>query len=343
MGTNLSINQMNNKFYSGKLFDLSSYRLERAVLDAAWDRIVAASPQGSVFATCAYLKAAGGHPSPWYCLKNDELRAAVLVHESADGTRAVLEDLVVYAGIMFAKADPKQNHAQIMSEEFRVTSAVVEGLAEAYKAVEFQAHPDFIDIRPFQWHNYGSDGPKFEVGVRFTSILKLVPSQSLEDNPMYSAANASRRQEIRYGIKAGVTVEEECDLNLFSDLTVDTFRHQGLDVPDDELGRKQTILASLHAAGKVRMFIARTVDGIPISVAAMGLDGRRAYYLFGANDSAQRNNFGGTMVIWHALNALAQAGVTELDMEGVNSPRRGYFKLSFGGTLRPYYHLTLAD
>ena len=333
---------MNSRFYSGKLFDLSGYRLHRAQLDEVWDGVVEASPQGNIFATSAYLRAAGGHPAPWYCRKNNEIKAAVLVHESADGFRTVLEDLVVYAGIMFAKADPQQNHAQVMSEEFRITSAVVTALSETYRTVEFQTHPDFTDIRPFLWHNYNGDGPKFIAGVRYTSILGLEPSRGLDDNPMYRAANTSRRQEIRYGIKAGVTVGEGCDLRLFRELTVETFLRQGLAVPADELDRKEAILASLNAAGKVRMFVARTTDGTPTSVAVMGLDGRRAYYLFGANDSGQRDNFGGTMVIWHAMNVLAKDGVTELDMEGINSPRRGYFKLSFGGTLRPYYHLALA-
>ena len=340
MGTNSSINQMNNKFYSGELFDLSNYHLERAALDETWDRVVLSSPQESVFATSAYLLAAGGRPSLWYCFKKHELKAAILIHESVDGTKTILEDLVIYAGIMFAKIDPNQNQAQIMSEEFRITSAVVAGLTKIYKGIEIQTHPDFTDIRPFQWHNYDCDGPKFKVDVRYTSILNLVSSQGLDSNPMYKAANTSRRQEIRYGIKAGMIVEEEYDLNLFRELTVDTFRRQGMDVPEEELNRKQAILASLHVNNKVSIFVARTADGVPTSIAAMALDSRRAYYLFGANNTSLRDSFGGTMVIWYAMNALAKSGITELDMEGVNSPMRGYFKLSFGGTLRPYYHLT---
>jgi hypothetical protein len=38
---------------------------------------------------------------------------------------------------------------------------------------------------------------------------------------------------------------------------------------------------------------------------------------------------------------LALEGIAEVDLEGVNSPRRGWFKLSFGGALLPYYELHL--
>ena len=34
-------------------------------------------------------------------------------------------------------------------------------------------------------------------------------------------------------------------------------------------------------------------------------------------------------------------GVKFVNLEGVNSPFRGWYKLSFGGNLKPYYRLTL--
>jgi hypothetical protein len=38
---------------------------------------------------------------------------------------------------------------------------------------------------------------------------------------------------------------------------------------------------------------------------------------------------------------LAQDGKKEVDLEGVNSPHRGWFKLSFGGTLESYWQVKL--
>jgi len=51
------------------------------------------------------------------------------------------------------------------------------------------------------------------------------------------------------------------------------------------------------------------------------------------------DRYSGTIVLWDALKALEKSGVSEVDFEGVNSPARGWFKLSFGGDLRPYYEV----
>ncbi len=34
-------------------------------------------------------------------------------------------------------------------------------------------------------------------------------------------------------------------------------------------------------------------------------------------------------------------GVNIIDLEGVNSPNRGFWKLGFGGNLLPYYHISM--
>ena len=51
--------------------------------------------------------------------------------------------------------------------------------------------------------------------------------------------------------------------------------------------------------------------------------------MFGASDPALRNSPTGTAVLWDAFSELAKVGVKKIDLEGVNSPKRGWFKLSF--------------
>jgi hypothetical protein len=36
---------------------------------------------------------------------------------------------------------------------------------------------------------------------------------------------------------------------------------------------------------------------------------------------------------------LKQDGINLLDLEGVNSPNRGFWKIGFGGDIRPYYKI----
>lgn len=63
------------------------------------------------------------------------------------------------------------------------------------------------------------------------------------------------------------------------------------------------------------------------------------YYLFGVSDFEYRNMQTGTAVLWQTFSILAERGIHHIDLEGVNSPARGWFKLSFGVELKPYYKL----
>ena len=102
---------------------------------------------------------------------------------------------------------------------------------------------------------------------------------------------------------------------------------------------KQLIL-NLSETGRGRMFISRTKNGIAGSIAFYGIDHKRGYFLFVANDPEMRDEHTGTAVLWDSFYLLNLEGIYEIDFEGINSPARGWFKLSFGGTISPYYQLS---
>ncbi len=328
-------------FYRGGMMDLTDYRLEAAQLDDSWDQFVDSSPQGTLFCQQVFLSALTGCFRPFYILKKNEPKAAVLLIETSDA-RTDLHELVIHSGPMLAGPDPQQNRAQVLSEEFRVLSFIAAELPEKFSAIALSTHPDLPDLRPFLWHNYGSDGPKYDCDLRYTAYLDITGADAagpLNDNPVYKLANKSRRQEIRYAAKAGVTTVEEVDLGLFESFYEAVFERQGL-TPEPTTKEVSGTMAALADAGLLRMFVSRTASGQPGSIAVFGLDARRAYYLYGANDPALRDGHTGTAVLWDAFCALAK-DVREVDLEGVNSPMRGYFKLSFGAELRLYHHVRL--
>jgi len=332
---------MDKEFYVDGLMDITSYRLVRGELDERWDRFVATSAQGSIFARTAFLTAIDEKLSPWYCLKNDEAVAAVVLHETPDGRYGLRPPMAIYNSIMFAPPRAQQGPAQVLSEQFRIISAMVRDLTRTYERIDLFCAPTFTDIRPFLWHNYGQDDAHFEAHVRYTSLIDITDANAaLDANPVYARANKSRRQEIRYAIKHGVEVDDRLDIAQFESLYRETFARQNQTVDEPDLARMLTLIESLETVGMVRMFVARLTDGTVGSIAVFGLDGQRAAYLYGANAAEGRDNHCGTYVLWRSFQALNEEGVREIDLEGVNSPKRGYFKLSFGGSLSPYYNLT---
>ena len=331
------------RFYRGGLINKSDFDLEPSLLDERWDALVESSPDGSVFAHSTFLQGCRADIDAYLCRKNQELVAGVYLVVDRAEQAAVLDKLVIYDGLLFAAPDPKQNRAQVQSDRFAISAFLVEALTERYERLALRPAPSVNDLRAFLWHNYGTDGPKFRVDLRYTSILDISSmsrSDAPEDSTVYHGLSKSRRQEIRYARREGLRTQERHDNALFRRLYRDTFLRQGIEPDPDDVDRVATLVDEIVSAGTGRVF-ACGPESEPDALAVFGIVSDRGYYLFGANDPAARSKHAGTAVLWDAMVRLARDGVRELDFEGVNSPARGYFKLSFGGTIVPYHALHL--
>ena len=216
-------------------------------------------------------------------------------------------------------------------------------LAKIYRNVCVSLHPSITDIRSSLWYNYSTDGPKYVPDIRYTShvdILDFAQAQKPEDVAIFSQFSAARRQEVRYAIKKGVITEERFDADMFVKFYAMTMNRQQESVEQIVLDQMNNLISRLFLKNMGTMFVSTTANGNVGSMAFFCFDNKRAYYLFGANDPQLRNQHTGSAVLWDAFYALSKAGIKEVDLEGVNSPQRGWFKLSFGGDLRSYFQVT---
>ncbi|MEG2172395.1 MAG: GNAT family N-acetyltransferase [Desulfovibrionaceae bacterium] len=318
------------------------YRLEETVADEKWDAFVQKSPSGTLYSLADYMTATRQPVRLFWCVRGTEKRAAVCVTESADGQNAVLHDFLVYNGLMFAPRANKQNRSQIISEHFEIATDVAAALSARYPQLELALAPQVDDIRPFLWHNYGTS-PQYSPDVRYTAYADLqgfAEAKTPEEVPLFAEISYARRQEVRKAIKAEVHTVEDDNALALADFYALTMRRQDISI-DPEVHEALRFLAeSLLQKKLARLFITRTAEGEAAAVALFGWDAKRAYYLFGAGDPQYRNTPCGTAVLWDGFKALALAGHTQVDLEGVNSPKRGWFKMSFGPELVPYYQLT---
>ncbi len=319
------------------------YRLEPAELGDSWDHFIQASDCGTVFCLTPYLRHVNARIAPYWCFNKGERRAAVLMVEDGAGS-AILHDFVIYNGVVFGSATHRQNRSQQLSERFEISAFLAAELAARYRAVAVSLSPAVVDIRAFLWFNHGTDGPKYVPDVRYTSYVSIADfrgAAKLKDIELYHAASAARRQEIRYGIGSGAVTREEFDAVRFVSFYNATMKRQQIAVEDSVREEMRRLIIGLHEARLARMFVSYTADGMLGSMALMATDAKRGYYVFGANDPSLRDSHTGTTVLWDAFRMLAADGVSEVDLEGVNSPKRGWFKLSFGGSIVPYYQFRL--
>ena len=319
-----------------------NYRLQKVTDSEQWDLFIKNTEYGTIFQYSDFIEALEIRYSRYFIFNKGELRASIITAENDLGTEAILDDFLIYSGIVFGAPTNNQNNSQRLSEQFRISEFVSEELIKIYEKVEIVMSPKVNDIRPFLWVNYDSDRSGYDVDVRYTSIINISdfsPSKKIDDLNIYKRAAKARRQEIRYAKQSGVVTKEEFDADMFISLYSNTMERQSIDIDESVLIKIKNVITKLYEEKLLKMFFSRTKDGQIGSMACFALDHNRAYYLFGANDPKLRNFHTGTAVLWDAFYELNKVGVKEIDLEGVNSPKRGWFKLSFGGEICPYYKL----
>lgn len=313
-------------------------------LGADWDALVHKSSEGTIFSLTAMVEALSVPARPFLCRRGDQTVAGLLTF-SLGALDFVWSDFLVYGGIMFSPPDRKQNRAQISSDRLIISQFIVGWLTNKFDSFSFPGTPEFDDWRAFLWHNHGSNNNRIDVELRYTSVIDLVAGGSpeftdnLSQNPLALQLAKSRRQVIRYGLAEDFSVRlSESSLPLVR-LVGETFERQGLDFSSEYAQILEGVCYSLTSAGLANIWILTDSLGRDVAAALIGIDQKRAYYLFGGGSGIDRSETAGSVLMWRIINALAQQGINELDLEGINSPARGYFKTSFGGRIVPYHRV----
>ncbi|SFV55130.1 Conserved protein [hydrothermal vent metagenome] len=116
-------------------------------------------------------------------------------------------------------------------------------------------------------------------------------------------------------------------------------QRQGINVKKEDLIKMEILSSKLIQNNEAKIYASFDENGELGSMALFAWDTKMAYYIFGANNPEKRSGHSGTNVLWEAFYDLSKMNIDKVDLEGVNSPHRGWFKLSFGGDIIPYYKL----
>jgi hypothetical protein len=326
----------------------SKLRLSRVdEQDGRWDQVVRSSKQGTLFSERLYLSATGRKHHLYWVLQGTgtEIKAGVALIVSEDERRCELDDLVIYGGILF-NLDPNRPLVKRRHDEFQITEFVIDELVKRYESVEVQLSPDFCDLRPFLWHRYhDADEHKFSLDLRYTSLIDISslrgPVGVEERSACFNEMETVRRYSVREARKKGGTISRPGDGELLVSFYEKLMIRQGESQSTTMLTGLRRVLEALLGASRGAVYHVHNSDQAVIYAVFYAWDDRRAYYLFGAGHPELREPWQGTLAHWEAFKDLAQrVGVEEVDMEGVNSPQRGWFKLGFGGNLKPYYKVS---
>lgn len=319
----------------------NKYRLEHTSIDSKWDNFVDNSPNGTFFSNSKYLNSLKLNIHAYYCYKKEHISAAILCIVSSDSKSIIGDDLIIYDGLIFEDMS-HLNVSQKRSEIFKIQTFVAEQFLLKYDKIKFSLHYSIKDIRPFIWVNYGKKLSTYIVKNRYTSIIDISEfhyDTHFEDLLIYKNSSVARRQEIRLAKKKNVFTRKTDNIDNFLNFYKMTLGRQNINVPNEKLKKIECLIRSLFIEKKLIMLESLNEDMNVGSMAIFLIDNKFAFYLFGANNPQMRNQHTGTAVLWDSFFILNEIGIKKIDLEGVNSPNRGWFKLSFGGSLENYFQV----
>ena len=321
---------------------MSKFILKKVEDFKRWDEFVDRSPQGTIFFSSEYVQLVEGPYELLYVLKGEEWKAGLSLMLSDDRSRCVIDDLVIYNGILFNR-DLTQKPVKSRMERFEITEFIIEELDKRYLSVEIALASQFEDVRPFLWHNYSSASPEttYKTDLRYTSYLdisELANNENEEDTKLFRNLDTLRQRNIREGRKKGAEVVEGGDIRILLDFYSENLKTQSKSIDAKKLRRMGNLVESLLNSGAAFIYSSKNSDGEVVYITVFCQDNKRAYFLFGAGHPQLADRYLGTLAFWDAFKDLARnRAVKQVDLEGVNSPDRGRFKLSFGGDLRSYF------
>ena len=299
----------------------------------AWDARLARSPQATLFCSTPFLKALGCRYRLFEVRDGQRVVALLPVTEDDCGERVLPQPFTPYQGLLFLHEAASAKRQRVL-DEFRIGECVAAELASRYREVRLPLSWQVLDLRPFLWHKYHDlDASHFQLTPRYTALLDLA---GVDEADIPLQARACRRQELRkaaaFELRDDITVDE------FLALYRQTFARQDIGLSEATLALVRRITEAALTQGWGRLSGCITPQGLAAAT-LFTFDHARSYYLFSANDPAQRNSGAATRLMFDNILDAKRRGLAELDFVGVNSPARGDFKLSFNPALKMYFEL----
>lgn len=321
----------------------NKYTFNKQTNIVEYDNIVEYSPQGTIFSKSYFLKYLKVDYQLWNVKQGSEIKAVLCLITSSDKKKIILNDHIIYGGVIF-NTDLKRIETKRRSEEFKITEFIIEKLNKMFKKIDIQLSPEFKDIRPFQWFNYHSKNKKkFVIETKFTSYINL-SNKDLKNflkSNMYNQMETVRRYDYRSAIKEGATLTLSNDISIFISYYSKMFSKKEA-VSKNNLIKLKSFISNLIRTKKGLMFHVNDNKKNVLYTLFYIWDKKKAYYYLGAGNPKMNRPWQGVFGHCEIFRYLNQKyDINLIDLEGVNSPLRGWFKLSLGGSLTSYYRVKI--
>ena len=209
-----------------------------------------------------------------------------------------------------------------------------------YNKIDFISDLNLKDLRPFLYYNFEKKKNLFQIAnIKYTSIINIKNLNSKNEfKNFYDNLSVRVRQQYKISVNSGkYKFYENLDKKAFFEIINLTFQRQRKK-PDFNLDKRFNILKQYNKLGLVRMFCVEDKNSIK-SFTVFSSIKDHSIYLHGGRVGDHKNDHSLIFNMLKSFFALSKDGICSVDLEGINSPKRAFNKLGYGGEINPYYHL----
>jgi hypothetical protein len=295
---------------------------------ADWSRLVAASPDGSIYSTPEYLDTlcavGGGRFRVLAAYRGDELAGGVALYErdSAFGTYVSPRLLLYYNGLVLRRYDTKYP-SERTAREIKALTALEEALShERYGGVELRSRATVADVRPFLVSGWA-------VNASYSYVVGLSDLAA-----QWSRVEQNLRRLIERCTSQGVTAAADDDFDSFFRLHAATMDRRAVAayLPATAFRR---YFERLRGQGLCQLYHARLPDGRVIATQLVLLGAHRVSHTVSAAGDPEFNKMGAAAFLrWKVFEALGGLGYAGNDLTDAMLNPVTHFKSQLGGELQ---------
>lgn len=305
-----------------------------AEIDDIYTKFIKFSPDRNIFCSSEILKFYFDDLDLFTVCKSNEIKAFVYLLKDLKGS--ITSDPFIYSGIINHPKSLMKN-SRYNNEVFKINELIVHEIFSKYKNLSINLPISFVDVRPFLWFNFDQkDVDTFRVIPRYTSIIDL---KSKDEETLLNEIDDVKRRDIKKVLKNNdYKVSDNIDLSLMKKFYKDTMKRNKGTFDNSALNK---IFDFISLQAKEDKVIQRTTffQREPLYSVLCLHDDVTSCYLYGAGNVEIKNRYAGSLALWKAIQSSIHKKLLFMDLEGINSPFRGEYKICFGGNIQSYYKI----
>ena len=310
-----------------------------------WNNLIKNAVNPSVVYLDEFLEFSKINHKKLFIRNKNEIIAGIPILCSSDFKDIIISNKIIYTPIIYKKKIfLNRSFGTINIELYNIISVLYRYLIDNFNSVDITFDYFTRDIRPFIWHNFYQPNEYFLVTPKFTSILdyKNINNKDIFNDHVLKNFSKTKRNEYRQASSSKLKIYEEITKKDIYKLMHDTFKVQGLDADKEyNLNTLIDLLQNLKDKDMLKFFCAKNESEELYNFMAISIINNSAQFLYSGRSSDHSNPFVGTFLHAEVIKRLLDKNITHIDLEGINSPKRSFFKIGFGGKIKTYYNLKL--